>query len=232
VLTGVDLTSFADGDKTLGDLVAAILARVPTLPRLRLSSLDSVEIDPLLEEIITGEPRLMPHLHLSLQAGDDMILKRMKRRHSRAQAIALVRRLKANRPELAIGADIIAGFPTETDEMFRNSLALVEDADIVFGHIFPYSPRHGTPAARMPQVAASVAKDRAARLRAAVAMRKSAWLDGLVGTVQNVLVELDGVSGHAGNFANVVVEVPVEPKQILPTLITASDGARLTGSPI
>ncbi len=232
VLTGVDLTSFNDNGKPLGALVAAILRDVPALPRLRLSSLDSVEIDPLLEDIITSEPRLMPHLHLSLQAGDDMILKRMKRRHSRAQAIALVQRLKAKRPELAIGADIIAGFPTETDGMFLNSLELIEACDLVFGHIFPYSPRHGTPAARMPQVASAVAKERAARLRAVIAVRKAAWLGTLVGSVQNVLVELDGVSGHTGNFASVVLNVPAFPKHITPTRILSSDRACLTGTPL
>jgi threonylcarbamoyladenosine tRNA methylthiotransferase MtaB len=231
VLTGVDLTSYDDGGKPLGDLVAAILQAAPALPRLRLSSLDSVEIDPLLEEIITGEPRLMPHLHLSLQAGDDMILKRMKRRHSRAQSIALVHRLKSQRPELAIGADLIAGFPTETDEMFLNTLALVEEADLVFGHIFPYSPRQGTPAARMPQVPPAMAKDRALRLRECVAMRKAAWLRTLIGTTQHVLVELDGLSGHAPNFATVALEKSARPKSIIPTRITASDGTRLAGTP-
>ncbi len=231
VLTGVDLTSYNDGGKPLGELVESILTQVPALPRLRLSSLDSVEIDPLLEEIITSEPRLMPHLHLSLQAGDDMILKRMKRRHSRAQSIALVQRLKAKRPELAIGADIIAGFPTETDDMFLNSLALVAECDLVFGHIFPYSPRHGTPAALMPQVAPALARVRAARLREAVALRKSAWLRSLVGSTQAVLVELDGMSGHAANFSGVVLDTKAQPKRIIPTLITSSDGTRLTGTP-
>jgi len=231
VLTGVDLTSYADAGRGLGDLVAAILAQVPALPRLRLSSLDSVEIDPLLEEIITGEPRLMPHLHLSLQSGDDMILKRMKRRHSRTQSVALVQRLKAKRPALAIGADIIAGFPTEDEAMFAHSLALVDDCDLVFGHIFPYSPREGTPAARMPPVRPQIAKERAARLRTAVAQRQDAWLASLVGTTQDVLVELDGLSGHAPNFAPVRLDALVAPKSITSVRITASDGTRLTGVP-
>ena len=155
VLTGVDLTSYGPdlpGAPTLGMLVDRILRYVPALERLRLSSLDSVEIDPRLFELIAHEPRLMPHLHLSLQAGDDLILKRMKRRHSRVEAIEIVQRLKAARPEIAIGADLIAGFPTETEAMFRNTLALIDDCDIVFGHVFPYSPRPGTPAARMPQL--------------------------------------------------------------------------------
>ncbi len=231
VLTGVDLTSYDDDKKPLGALVEAILKQVPALLRLRLSSLDSVEVDPLLDEIITSEPRVMPHLHLSLQSGDDMILKRMRRRHSRAQAIALVARLKSKRPELAIGADIIAGFPTETEAMFANSLALVAECDLIFGHIFPYSPRHGTPAALMPQVPPLVAKERAARLRAEVALRKAAWLEKMVGTVQQVLVELDGVGGHAPNFAGVTLDAPAPPGQIIRTRITSSDGNRLSGMP-
>jgi threonylcarbamoyladenosine tRNA methylthiotransferase MtaB len=203
VLTGVDVTSYGPdlpGSPTLGSLVERILRHVPGLPRLRLSSLDSVEIDDRLEEIITGEPRFMPHLHMSFQAGDDLILKRMKRRHSRAQAIATVQRLKARRPDIAIGADLIAGFPTETEAMAANSLALVEECDIVMAHIFPYSPRPGTPAARMPQLAPELIKARAARLRAAAAARKRAWLQSLIGTRQRVLFEKGGL-GHAENFA-------------------------------
>ncbi len=206
VLTGVDVTSYGPdlpGSPTLGLLVERILRHVPSLLRLRLSSIDSVEIDERLFDIITGEPRFMPHLHLSLQAGDDMILKRMKRRHSRAQAIETVQRLKANRPEIAIGADLIAGFPTETEEMAENSLRLIEQCDIVMAHIFPFSPRKGTPAARMPQVDPQVAKARARRLREASARRKAAWLEGLVGTHQKVLVERSNDRGHAENFAHV-----------------------------
>jgi threonylcarbamoyladenosine tRNA methylthiotransferase MtaB len=186
-------------------LVERILRHVPALPRLRLSSIDSVEIDERLFDIVTGEPRFMPHLHMSLQAGDDMILKRMKRRHSRAQAVEMVRRLKAKRPEIAIGADLIAGFPTETDEMADNSLRLIEDCDIVMGHIFPFSPRAGTPAARMPQVPSVVAKERAKRLREASGMRKAQWLQRLVGTRQNVLIERSGDRGHSENFAPVQI---------------------------
>ena len=155
VLTGVDLTSYGpdlDGYPTLGTLVQRILGDVPGLRRLRLSSIDSIEADPALIEAATGEARVMPHLHLSLQAGDDMILKRMKRRHSRADAVGFVERVKTARPEIAIGADIIAGFPTETEAMFEQSLSLIAACDIVYGHIFPYSEREGTPAARMPQV--------------------------------------------------------------------------------
>jgi threonylcarbamoyladenosine tRNA methylthiotransferase MtaB len=206
VLTGVDLTSYGPdlpGAPTFGQLVERILAHVPALPRLRLSSLDSVEIDDRLLDLITGEARLMPHVHLSLQAGDDMILKRMKRRHSRAQAVDLVARIKAARPDVAIGADIIAGFPTESDAMFDNSLRLIDDCDIVFGHIFPYSARPGTPAARMPQLDQATIRDRAKRLREAANRRQAAWLHGLVGTPQRVLVEKDGETGHAENFAKV-----------------------------
>ncbi|HEY5723588.1 MAG TPA: tRNA (N(6)-L-threonylcarbamoyladenosine(37)-C(2))-methylthiotransferase MtaB [Allosphingosinicella sp.] len=206
VLTGVDVTSYGPdlpGAPSLGILVERILRHVPDLPRLRLSSLDCIELDERLEEIVTGEPRFMPHLHMSFQAGDDMVLKRMKRRHSRAQAVETVRRLKARRPEIAIGADLIAGFPTETDEMAENSLRLVDDCDIVMGHIFPFSPKKGTPAARMPQVPAQVAKARARRLREGTARRKAAWLRSLVGTRQKVLVEREDGTGHAENFAPV-----------------------------
>ena len=198
VLTGVDLTSYASPN--LGALVAAILARVPALPRLRLSSLDGVEIDPLLFELLVGEPRLMPHVHLSFQSGDDLILKRMKRRHSRGAAIALVERLKAARPEIAIGADIIAGFPTESAAAHANNLSLIEECAIVHGHVFPYSPRPRTPAARMPQVDPVVVRERAAELRAAVAARREGWLAAKVGTVEPVLAEQDG-TGHSPDFA-------------------------------
>ncbi|MCF8709600.1 tRNA (N(6)-L-threonylcarbamoyladenosine(37)-C(2))-methylthiotransferase MtaB [Rhizorhapis sp. SPR117] len=180
VLTGVDVTSYGPdlpGSPTLGLLIERILDKVPDLPRLRLSSLDSVEIDDRMFALITQNARVMPHLHLSLQAGDDMILKRMKRRHSRRDAIAVVERIKAARPDIAIGADIIAGFPTETEEMFENSLRLLEQCDIVYGHIFPFSPRTGTPAARMPQVDPATIRERAARLRAACETRKQRWLN-------------------------------------------------------
>jgi threonylcarbamoyladenosine tRNA methylthiotransferase MtaB len=205
VLTGVDVTSYGPdlpGSPSLGLLVERILRHVPDLPRLRLSSLDCIEIDERLEETIACEPRFMPHLHMSLQSGDDMVLKRMKRRHSRAQAVETVARLKAKRPELAVGADLIAGFPTETDAMHENSLRLIDDCDIVMAHIFPYSPKQGTPAARMPQVPAAAVKERARRLREAAARRRAAWLETMVGTRQSVLVERGGL-GHAENFAPV-----------------------------
>ncbi|MBW8754415.1 MAG: tRNA (N(6)-L-threonylcarbamoyladenosine(37)-C(2))-methylthiotransferase MtaB [Sphingomonadales bacterium] len=207
VLTGVDLTSWG-GDLSdhpkLGALVAAILLAFPALERLRLSSLDGIEIDPELFELLAGEPRVMPHVHLSLQSGDDMILKRMKRRHSRADAVQLVERLRARRPEIAVGADLIAGFPTEDAAMHANNLSIIAELDIVHGHVFPYSPRPGTPAARMPQVAPAIVKARAAELRSAVAAQRDAWLTSLIGTPLKVLAERDG-TGHAENFARVRV---------------------------
>ena len=208
VLTGVDVTSYGPdlpGSPSLGSLIERILRHVPELPRLRLSSLDCIEMDERLFDLAAGERRFMPHLHMSFQAGDDMILKRMKRRHSRAQAIETVARLKARRPEIAIGADLIAGFPTETEAMHANSLRLIEECDIVMGHVFPYSPKRGTPAARMPQVPPAVVKERARRLREATARRRAAWLEALIGTTQKVLVERDGF-GHAENFAPVCLE--------------------------
>ena len=230
VLTGVDVTSYGPdlpGNPSLGLLIERILKGVPDLPRLRLSSIDSVEIDERLFDLIAHEPRMMPHLHLSLQAGDDMILKRMKRRHSRADAIAIVERLKAARPDLSIGADIIAGFPTEDDAMFANSLALIADCDIVHGHIFPYSPRAGTPAARMPQVDRATVKARAACLRNACAARRNAWLRSLIGTTQSVLVERSGLNGHAENFAPVRFATAQSPSTIVPATITALENGAL-----
>ncbi|GLT01757.1 tRNA (N(6)-L-threonylcarbamoyladenosine(37)-C(2))-methylthiotransferase MtaB [Sphingobium jiangsuense] len=230
VLTGVDVTSYgADlpGAPTLGSLVERLLTHVPDLPRLRLSSLDSVEIDDRLFALVTQEKRVMPHLHLSLQAGDDMILKRMKRRHSRADAVRMVERLKAIRPEISIGADIIAGFPTETEAMFANSLSLVADCTIVHGHIFPYSPRAGTPAAKMPQVDKAVIKDRAARLRAACAANRARWLASLVGTEQQVVAEGDGSCGHAENFAPVRLPRVLERGEIARVAISGVEKDRL-----
>ncbi len=232
VLTGVDVTSYGPdlpGSPTLGSLIARILKAVPTLPRLRLSSLDSIEIDDQMFELVTQNPRIMPHLHLSLQSGDDMILKRMKRRHSRGQAVDIVQRLKSVRPEIAIGADIIAGFPTEDDAMFANSLALVRDCHIVHGHIFPYSPRDGTPAARMPQLSTAVIRDRAAQLRGACANYQSQWLNSLIGTVQNVLIEKGGQSGHAENFAKLRFAEPQKPHSIVRTHIMGVAGDTLIG---
>ncbi len=189
----------------LGKLCQRLLAAEPRLQRLRLSSLDGVEMDEPLFELIAGEPRLMPHFHLSLQAGDDLILKRMKRRHSRADAVRTVERIKAARPDATIGADLIAGFPTETEEMALNSLKLLDDCDIIATHVFPFSPRPNTPAARMPQLPRALVKVRAARLREAAAQRRAHWLDGLLGSTQRVMIE-GNAKGHADNFAPVRVD--------------------------
>ncbi|HEX8388292.1 MAG TPA: MiaB/RimO family radical SAM methylthiotransferase, partial [Sphingomonas sp.] len=234
VLTGVDVTSYGHdlpGSPTLGALVERILRFAPGLERLRLSSLDSVEIDDRLFELITGEPRIMPHLHLSLQAGSDLILKRMKRRHSRGQAVAVVERLKARRSDIAIGADLIAGFPTEDAAMFADTLALVDDCDIVHAHIFPYSARAGTPAARMPQVPHERRRERAARLRERAAARKRAWLASMVGQERAVLVERSGDRGHSPEFADVRLP-PSRPGSIRRVRVTAATDTHLEGVPL
>ena len=208
VLTGVDLTAYgADlpGAPSLGQLVRRLLAAVPELERLRLSSLDPAEIDAELWRLLAEERRLMPHLHLSLQAGDDLILKRMRRRHSRAQAVAVARRARDLRPDVAIGADLIAGFPTEEAAMFQNSLDLVAECGIAFLHVFPYSPRPGTPAARMPQLPGNLRKVRAGRLRAAGGAALDRFLATQEGRVLQVLVELGG-RGHGENFAEVEID--------------------------
>ena len=231
VLTGVDLASYGDDSGTsLAALVEALLD-LP-LERLRLSSLDPDRIDDALFALLTQETRVMPHVHLSLQSGDDMILARMKRRHRRADAVRLAERLKAARAEIAIGADLIAGFPTEDETMFAGSLALIDDCDIVFGHIFPYSPRAGTPGARMPQVGRAAARERAARLREANARRRHAWLDQQIGTTASMLVERDGTTGHAGNFASLALTAPAAPGTIVPVRLTSRDGDRLIAASI
>lgn len=231
ILTGVDLASYGDDSgTTLAALVEALLA-LP-VERLRLSSLDPDRIDDALFALLTQEKRVMPHVHLSLQAGDDMVLTRMKRRHRRADAVALIERLKAARAEIAIGADLIAGFPTEDDAMFANSLALIDDCDIIFGHIFPYSPRAGTPAARMPQVGRTTARERAAILREANARRRQEWLDTQVGRTASMLVECDGVSGHAENFAAVALTAPAAPGTIIDVRLGARDGDRMIATQI
>lgn len=230
ILTGVDLASYGDdNDTTLATLVEALLA-LP-VERLRLSSLDPDRIDDALFALLTQEVRVMPHVHLSLQAGDDMVLTRMKRRHRRADAVRLIERLKAARPDIAIGADLIAGFPTEDAAMFANSLALIDDCDIVFGHIFPYSPRAGTPAARMPQVGRAIARERAASLRGANARRRQDWLDTQIGRTASMLVERDGMTGHAENFAAVALTAPAAPGTIIPVRLTARDGDRMVATP-
>ena len=229
VLTGVDLTSYgADlpGTPKLGTLVRQILKAVPGLDRLRLSSLDCIEIDPALMEAFAEEERLMPHLHLSLQAGDDLILKRMKRRHLRADAIALCRELRHRRPGMAFGADFIAGFPTETEDMFRRTVDLIEECGLTYLHGFPYSPRPGTPAAQMPQVARAEVKDRARRLRARGEAALHRHLDAEVGQVRRVLVE-SGDSGHSEHFTPVRFERAVEPGTIVEAQMIGHDGSRL-----
>jgi len=228
VLSGVDITSWgADlpGEPTLGQLVARILKLVPELPRLRLSSIDAAEIDPDLLRCLAEEPRLMPYLHLSLQAGDDMILKRMKRRHSRADALKLVGEVRAARPDAAFGADLIAGFPTETEAMFDNTLGLVEAAGLSFLHVFPFSPRPGTPAARMPQLARAVVKARAARLRAAGEAALARHLGRQVGRTVLGLVERPGLA-RAEDFTEVAFEGAARAGEIAPLVVTGHDGRR------
>ena len=205
VLTGVDITSYGgdlEGTPSLGDLVGAILDGAPELYRLRLSSIDGAEIDDALFERIASDERIAPHLHLSLQAGDNMILKRMKRRHTREQAIDFCRALRARRPEIAFGADIIAGFPTETQAMFQNSLDLVDEAGLQYLHVFPFSPRDGAPAARMPQLNGQTIKQRAARLRAKGEHAHKQFLDSLIGRQETAIIET-GARARLGNFAEV-----------------------------
>ena len=233
VLTGVDLTSWgADlpGAPTLGLLVRRILRGVPALPRLRLSSIDAAEIDDDLMACLADAPRLMPYLHLSLQNGDDMILKRMKRRHSRKQSLDLIAAVRRVRPDTAFGADLIAGFPTETDEAFENTLALVADADLAFLHVFPYSPRPGTPAARMPQVARAAVKQRAARLRAAGVTALCRHLDRQVGRTVAALVERRGLA-RAEDFTEVAFEGDAAPGALITGTVAGHDGARAALGP-
>ncbi len=229
VLTGVDLTSWgADlpGAPRLGDLALRILRLVPDLPRLRLSSIDPVEADPALMQAIAGEPRLMPHLHLSLQAGDDMILKRMKRRHAREDAIRFCQDTRRLRPEMTFGADIIAGFPTETEEMFDRTLALVGECGLTWLHVFPYSPRQGTPAARMPQVPGTAIRARAARLRAAGEAAVRRHLAGQQGRDHPVLMESLRM-GRTEQFAEVLFDTDQPEGQIVEARITGLAGTQL-----
>jgi threonylcarbamoyladenosine tRNA methylthiotransferase MtaB len=229
VLTGVDVTSWgADlpGQPTLGQLVARILKLVPELPRLRLSSIDAAEIDADLLRCLAEEPRLMPYLHLSLQAGDDMILKRMKRRHLRADALKLVAEVRAVRPDTAFGADLIAGFPTETEAMFENTLKLVEEAGLAFLHVFPFSPRPGTPAARIPPVKGDVVKARAARLRAAGDAALARHLERQVGRTLAGLVERPGVA-RAEDFTEIAFTGEAVAGQVAALRVTGHDGRRV-----
>jgi len=229
VLTGVDLTSYgADlpGAPSLGQLTKQILRHVPELKRLRISSVDSIEVDRDLLDVIADDERLMPHLHLSLQSGDDLILKRMKRRHSRKDAVEFCAQLRRLRPDIALGADIIAGFPTETDDMFARSIDLVEECDLTFLHVFPYSPRPGTPAARMPQVGGNVIRDRAKRLRATGEAALWKRLVAEIGATRHVLIE-SVTQGRTEHFVPVATSGET-PGAVRALMITGNDGARLT----
>jgi threonylcarbamoyladenosine tRNA methylthiotransferase MtaB len=232
VLTGVDVTSYGGDlpDKpSLGALMRRLLDALPTLPRLRLSSLDAVEMDDDLWHLIAHESRFMPHLHISLQAGDDMVLKRMKRRHLRDDIIAFCARARAARPDITFGADIIAGFPTETDDMFQNTLDLVQDCDLTWLHVFPYSARAGTPAAKMPQVPMPVRKDRAAKLRAAGTAAVYRHLDRQIGKILPVLMETENL-GRTPHFAEVMFDSRQPKGQIVMTHITGRRDDKLTGT--
>ncbi|MGE5267780.1 MAG: tRNA (N(6)-L-threonylcarbamoyladenosine(37)-C(2))-methylthiotransferase MtaB [Deltaproteobacteria bacterium] len=234
VLTGVDLTSYgteADGIPALGRLVRSILRGVPALARLRLSSIDPAEVDAELIGCFAEEERLMPHLHLSLQSGDDIILKRMKRRHSRNDAIRFTERLRSVRPGIVFGADLIAGFPTETEEAFENTLRTIDACGLTYLHIFPYSPRPGTPAVRMPQLPREIVMARAARLREEARNRLNVFLSSEVGQVRDVLVERGG-TGRTRRYAEVVLQGQPEAGSILDVKIIGHDGARLIGEPV
>jgi threonylcarbamoyladenosine tRNA methylthiotransferase MtaB len=228
VLTGVDLTSYgADlpGAPKLGQLAKQILRHVPELKRLRISSVDSIEVDRDLLDVFAGDDRLMPHLHLSLQSGDDLILKRMKRRHTRKDAIDFCTSLRRLRPDIIFGADIIAGFPTETAEMFASSLELVDECDLTFLHVFPYSPRPGTPASRMPQVAGEEIKNRASRLRAAGEAALRRRLNSEIGARRQVLIE-SATQGRTEHFLPVAISGE-EPGTVCSLVMAGHDGARL-----
>ncbi|GJM00469.1 MAG: tRNA (N(6)-L-threonylcarbamoyladenosine(37)-C(2))-methylthiotran sferase MtaB [Methyloligella sp.] len=231
VITGVDITAYGrdlPGEPSLGKLCQQILKHVPDLKRLRISSIDSVEADDALMDVIANDERLMPHLHLSLQAGDNMILKRMKRRHSREDAIAFCSQVRELRPNIVFGADIIAGFPTETDEMFENSLRLVEECGLTFLHVFPFSPRPGTPAALMPQVTKAVIKERAARLRALGNERLLSYMETLDGQPVELLMER-GQMGRAENFIEVQLDGPYQPGAIIRAKVRRQEDGQLKG---
>ncbi len=233
VLTGVDIASYGGdlpGAPTLGQLVRRLLALVPELGRLRLSSIDPAAIDAELWRLVAEEPRLMPHLHLSLQAGSDLILKRMKRRHGRGDALAAIARARALRPGIAIGADLIAGFPTETDALFAETLDFLAEADLPFLHVFPYSERPGTPAARMPAVPRAVRRERAARLRAIGQAAVARFLGGQVGARIALLTEADDeghATGHSEHFAPVRLSAPHAPGQVVAARVTGASATHL-----
>jgi threonylcarbamoyladenosine tRNA methylthiotransferase MtaB len=234
VLTGVDITSYGHdlpGTLRLGGLVRHILRHVPKLKRLRLSSIDQVEADAELLAAIAEEPRLMPHLHLSLQSGDDIILKRMKRRHARADAVRFCQEVRRLRPDVAFGADLIAGFPTETEEMFEGSLRLVDDCGLTFLHVFPYSRRAGTPAERMPQVAGAAIRERAARLRHEGKRALAAYLEAQVGREAELLMETPGL-GRTPGFAEVETAATAVAGTLVNVRVIAADGTRLRAAPL
>ena len=229
VLTGVDLTSWGadlDGSPKLGALLVSILKQVPDLKRLRLSSIDSIEVDEQLVEVLTGDLRVMPHLHLSLQSGDNMILKRMKRRHSREHTIEFCDMLRAKRPDMVFGADIIAGFPTETDEMFENSMKTVDECGLTYLHVFPYSPRPGTPAAKMPAVDQTIIKRRAAMLRAKGEIRQSDFMASQKGAVRDVLIETPS-QGRTQHFALAKFETAMVPGAIVKAHVKSTGASHL-----
>lgn len=232
VLTGVDLTSYGEdlpGTPSLGQLTRRLLKAVPELPRLRISSIDAAEADDDLIQALAEEERLMPHLHLSLQAGNDLILKRMKRRHLRADAIRFAARLREVRPDIALGADFIAGFPTETEEAFEDTLRLVDEAGLTYLHVFPFSPRPGTPAAKMPQVGRAVAKERAERLRARGDLALHRFLDSRIGQTEQAIVETPDIA-RSEHFAAVRLAAPARPGDILRVTIGARSGAELVAA--
>ncbi|MEM8970718.1 MAG: tRNA (N(6)-L-threonylcarbamoyladenosine(37)-C(2))-methylthiotransferase MtaB [Pseudomonadota bacterium] len=235
VLTGVDITSYGPdlpGSPSLGRLVKQILKHVPGLERLRLSSLDQVEIDRDLLDAIGNEPRLMPHLHLSMQSGDDLTLKRMKRRHLRQDAIAFCRQAKELRPDVAFGADLIAGFPTETEEMFQRTLDIVDECELTYLHVFPFSPRIGTPAAKMPQVEKRIIKERAAKLRDKAAVRLTEYYSNQTGSIADVLMEQDSM-GRTPQYAQVVCNATTaRPGDVVRAQVTGHNGQQLLAEPL
>jgi threonylcarbamoyladenosine tRNA methylthiotransferase MtaB len=232
VLTGVDISSYGrdlGGRASLGDLCRLLLARVPGLARLRLSSLDPAVVDPSLIALLGETPRLMPHLHLSVQAGNDLVLKRMKRRHSRSDVLALVEQLKRARPDLVLGADLIGGFPTESEAMFDDTLRLVDEADLTFLHVFPFSGRAGTPAERMPQLPGAVRRERAARLRRHGEQRRARYLAGLAGSEAEVLAESDN-RGYTQHYAPARLTDAATPGTIVRVRITGTEDGVLTAA--
>lgn len=230
VVTGVDITDYGKdlpGEPTLGEMIKRLLTLVPELPRLRLSSIDVAEIDPTLMELICTEKRVMPHIHISLQAGDDMVLKRMKRRHTRQQVIDFCHNVREQKPEIAFGADIIAGFPTETDEMFQNTLNLIKEAGIQHVHVFPYSEREGTPAARMPQVPNKIRKERAAKLRAAGELELINFLKKKLNKTVNVIIEKDNNSRDE-DYSLIKIDKDVPSGEMVSCIITGMQHNYLT----